>query len=107
MKKHMITAVSFYLIFLFTIAPFPARAQESLPSLKDCFSDYFEFGSAMSVNEARNTNRLPFYTSQYSIITPENALKPENVIDQYNSAKAAKDDQGAVALAFQYRKAIA
>ena len=68
---------------------------------------YFDFGSALSSTELRNAgNRLPLYSSQYSIITPENELKPENVLDLYNSAKVSKDDQGSVALHFNSVKPL-
>ncbi len=70
------------------------------PSLKEFYAPYFDFGSAMSSKEAADADRLVFYASQYAIITPENELKPENVIDEYNSSKAAKKDQGSVALQF-------
>ena len=72
----------------------------SLPSLKDFYAGYFDFGSSLNSNELQKKSYLPFYAAQYSIITPENELKPENVLDIPNSKKAAQDDQGNVVLSF-------
>ena len=85
-----------------------AAAEEitSYPSLKEFYAPYFAFGSALSSREASDTDRQAFYAAQYAIITPENELKPENVIDEYNSSKAAKKDQGSVALHFNSVKPI-
>lgn len=79
-----------------------AAAEEitEYPSLKEFYAPYFDFGSAMSGREAADAKRLAFYAAQYAIITPENELKPDSVIDAYKSAKAAKDDQGNVGLQF-------
>ena len=78
----------------------------SLPSLKDFYAEYFDFGSAMSVQEVQNKKHLPFYLAQYAVITPENELKPMYVLDEYNSGKAATDDQGSVVLQFFFVKPI-
>lgn len=72
----------------------------SLPSLKDFYAAYFDFGSAVSSREIQEQANQLFFAAQYSIITPENELKPENVLDEYNSQKASQTDQGNVALHF-------
>ncbi len=107
MKGHGI----FLLATLLLILGLPNTASQAgqatgLPSLKDFYADVFDFGSALSSAELRNADRLPLYLSQYSIITPENELKPENVLDLYNSAKVSKDDQGSVALHFNSVKPL-
>jgi len=91
-------------ILLILVAMLPlsmAYAEDTDPSLKDFYADYFDFGSAVSNREVRDSDFLSFVTAQYSIITPENALKPENVLDIAGSAAAAKEDQGSVAVSFQ------
>ena len=106
MKNNIRIAIAFCLMVTLLLMSAAAMAQEALPSLKEFYADYFDFGSAMSSTEVRDTDRLSFYAEQYAIITPENALKPENVIDQYNSAKAAKENQGNVALYFNSVKPL-
>ncbi|HPJ03663.1 MAG TPA: endo-1,4-beta-xylanase [Candidatus Limiplasma sp.] len=105
MKKKTVAMLVVYIVvpLLFTFASGETMAY---PSLKDFYAPYFDFGSAMSTKEATDTTRTDFYVAQYSIVTPENALKPENVIDVYNSSKAAKSDQGSVALHFNAAKPL-
>jgi endo-1,4-beta-xylanase len=78
----------------------------SLPSLKTFYADYFDFGSAMNVSEVLKADLKALYASQYSIITPENELKPENVLDLTASKKASQEDQGNVVLSFQCVKPL-
>lgn len=83
-----------------------AAETAALPSLKDFYAPYFDFGSAMSSREASDTDREAFYAAQYSIVTPENAMKPDSILDVYNASKAAKTDQGSVAIRFQAAKSL-
>ncbi|MFH1513703.1 MAG: endo-1,4-beta-xylanase, partial [Bacillota bacterium] len=107
MKKRALMMLAVGLVFALA----PAAASEavdlmSLPSLREFYAEYFDFGSSLGSAEVKNTERLPFYTAQYAVITPENALKPENVLDEYNSQKASKTDQGNVALQFRIVKPL-
>jgi endo-1,4-beta-xylanase len=101
MKKRAFPLIAICLVLLFTTT---ALAEDfnplSLPSLKDFYADYFDFGSAVNGSEINDTKHLPFFAAQYSIVTHENELKPENVIDIYNSKKVSAEDQGSVALQF-------
>ncbi len=102
-------AIRFILAICLVLSMLPAAvagAIEALPSLQEFYAPYFDFGSAISSKEAADTDREAFYAAQYSIVTPENALKPESVIDLYNSAKATKTDQGSVAVHFQAVKSL-
>ena len=105
MKKMIVTMLAVCLVMPLLFS-FASGETVTYPSLKDFYAPYFDFGSAMSTKEATDNARTAFYVAQYSIVTPENALKPENVIDEYNSAKAAKNDQGSVALHFNAAKPL-
>ncbi|MBQ9807841.1 MAG: endo-1,4-beta-xylanase [Ruminococcus sp.] len=48
--------------------------------LKNVFSDYFRVGSAVSQNEVGKAS--DFILKHFNSITPENELKPENILDQ-------------------------
>jgi len=69
-----------------------------LPSLKEVYADYFDFGNAVTQIEAINTELMDFYATQFNIMTHGNELKPDNVLDVLESAKLARDDQTAVAV---------
>ncbi len=107
MKGHALLPLAAVLLILGApVTAAQAGQAANLPSLKDVYADYFDFGSALSSAELRNADRLPLYLSQYSIITPENELKPENVLDLYNSAKVSAENQGSVALHFSTVKPL-
>ncbi len=55
--------------------------------LKDIFSKYFRFGSAVSANEVNKAS--DFIVKHFNSITPENELKPDALLDQ-----AASQSQG-------------
>ncbi|MBE0600911.1 MAG: endo-1,4-beta-xylanase [Firmicutes bacterium] len=100
MKRTIVTLLAICLAVCVVGSPAAAEDMTAYPSLKDFYAPYFDFGSAMSSKEAADADRLAFYAAQYAIITPENELKPQSVIDEYNSSKAAKSDPGSVALHF-------
>lgn len=76
----------------------------SLPSLKEAYADYFDFGCAVTQSEALDKARMDFYASQFCIVTPGNELKPDFVLDVAASRQLAKDDETAVAVRFDAAK---
>ena len=106
MKKCVMIFMALCLAFSFASASAAATDSASLPSLKEFYADYFDFGSAVSSRELNSASRRALLAAQYSIITPENELKPENVISVYNSAKASAEDQGNVSLQFYSAKPL-
>lgn len=76
----------------------------TLPSLKEAYADYFDFGCAIGQSEALDETRMDFYASQFNIITPGNELKPDFVLDVSASRKLAKEDETAVAVKFDSAK---
>lgn len=100
MKKLLLILISACLLLPLVSQTALAGDTSGYPSLKEFYADYFDFGSSMSGNEARNAGHASLYVSQYAIITPENELKPASVIDEYASAKASQENQGSVAVHF-------
>jgi endo-1,4-beta-xylanase len=69
-----------------------------LPSLKELYRDYFDFGCALTGREAQSKELMDFYASQFNIMTHGNELKPDFVLDVARSAQLSQQDPGAVAI---------
>ena len=89
-----------YAIRDFDVYQKSARYDFSLPSLKRVWGDAFDFGTAVTMMEAINTERMDFYASQFNIFTPGNELKPDSVLDVAACRRLAKEDDTAVAVHF-------
>ncbi len=81
------------------------NAQE-MPSLKEIWADCFDFGTCVPGHLARNTNTMNFNRTQFSILTPENELKPDSVLDVQRSRALAAEDDTAVAVHFDAAKPL-
>lgn len=77
-----------------------------LPSLKQLYSGVFDVGTCVSGADVRNSQREKLIATQYSIITPENEMKPDAIIDVNASKKLAAQDDTAVAVHFTSAKPI-
>ena len=79
-----------------------------LPSLKETFADYFDFGTCVSQADVRDAGRTVLIRKHYNILTPENELKPDSVLDVTASKRLAKEqnDDTAVAVRFSNAKPI-
>ncbi len=71
-----------------------------LPSLKETYAGYFDFGTCVPGMQARNAKAMAFNLTQFSILTPENELKPDAVLDVAASKRLSAQDETAVALRF-------
>lgn len=71
-----------------------------LPALKDVYADKFAVGTCMSQYDVRSSDRVNLVKAQYNIITPENEMKPDAVLDVAASRRLAKEDDTAVAVHF-------
>ena len=82
-------------------------AEEDLPSLKDAYAGKFDFGMAVPQQAFRGDLKLmQLIRDQCSILTPENELKPDSVLDVYASRKLAQEDETAVAVRFDAAKPL-
>jgi len=77
-----------------------ASFEGDLPSLKELYASYFDVGTCISGNDVRNASRKALVASQYSIVTPENEMKPDAVLNISECKKLAKEDETAVAVRF-------
>ena len=76
------------------------EAYGEMPALKDVYADLFDFGTALPQSATTNIELMKFVRSQFNIITPENELKPDSVLDVAASKKLAQEDETAVAVRF-------
>ena len=83
-----------------TEPPMVIEAVENLPSLKEAYAEKFDFGAAVPQFAFNDPQLKQLMIDQFSILTPENELKPQSVLDVNNCKKLAKDDETAVAVHF-------
>ena len=73
-----------------TDPPMEIEAAEDLPSLKEIYAGKFDFGTAVP-QQAFNSQKLTdLILQQFNILTPENELKPDSVLDVYGSQSLVK-----------------
>ena len=89
------------LICVFCLPVFgPAARAEDLPSLKEIYAEHFDFGAAAPQSAFRDIGMMRLIKAQFSILTPENELKPDAVLDVSASRKLAEEDETAAAVRF-------
>lgn len=76
----------------------------SLPSLAELYAPYFDLGAAINQAQVLDTSRMAFCDHQFNILTHENELKPDSVLDVNTSRNLAKEDDTAVAVHFNAAK---
>ena len=89
-----------------TAAPMVIEAVENLASLKDAYAGKFDFGAAAPSMAFRDLNLMKLMAEQFSILTPENEMKPDAVLDVAASKKLAAEDETAVAVRFDAAKPL-
>ena len=75
---------------------------ENVPSLKEIYADKFDFGSAVPQSVFNNAKWEKLILNQFSILTPENEMKPDSVLDVAGSKKLLQEtgDEMSVAVRF-------
>ncbi len=71
---------------------------EDIPSLKEAYAGKFDFGAAVPGYAFYNESLKKLMKEQFSILTPENELKPDSVLDVTKSKKLAAEGAAAVAI---------
>ena len=91
-----------------TEAPMVIEEAENVPSLKEIYADRFDFGSAAPQMVFRDPKWLTLMKEQFSILTPENEMKPDSVLDVNKSKQMLKEtgDETAVAVHFDAAKPL-
>lgn len=86
--------------------PMVIESAEDLPSLKDLCADYFDIGTCVGFRMAQQADPMAFIESQFNIITPENELKPDAVLDVGMCMVLSAEDDAAVAVRFNAAEPI-
>ena len=91
-----------------TVPPMVIEEAGEVPSLKEIYADRFDFGSAAPQMVFRDLKWLKLMKEQFSILTPENEMKPDSVLDVAGSKKLLEEtgDETAVAVRFDAAKAL-
>ena len=74
-----------------TDPPMEIEAADNLPSLKEIYAGKFDFGTAVPQTAFKSEKLTEMILQQYNILTPENELKPDSVLDVYGSKKLVKE----------------
>ena len=92
------------------LAPTPVPMEipevEGMPSLKEIYADQFDIGTCAGGWIGSRDDYQEFVKAQFSIVTPENELKPDSVLDVAASQEKAAEDDTAVAVHFDAVKPI-
>ena len=83
-------------------------AGEDAPSLKEIYAGKFDFGAAAPQSAFSNPDLRALMQQQFSILTPENELKPNFVVDWAGSRKLVQEtgDETSVAVHFSSAKPL-
>ena len=74
-----------------TEPPMVIEEAENLPDLKDIYAGKFDFGTAVPQQAFSNAKLTDMILKQYNILTPENELKPDSVLDVRKSRQLAEE----------------
>ena len=77
-----------------------------LPRLREIYADQFDIGIAAPQQLIRNQKAMELVKDQFNILTPENELKPDAVLDVAASKKLAREDETAAAVHFDAAKPL-
>nr|AHF25644.1 endo-1,4-beta-xylanase [uncultured bacterium Contigcl_24] len=91
-----------------TEPPMVIEAAENIPSLKELYAGKFDFGAAVPQYAFFDDGLKEMMIAQFSILTPENELKPDSVLDVNASKKLVQEtgDETAVAVHFDAAKPL-
>ena len=91
-----------------TEPPMEIAEAENIPSLKEIYADKFDFGSAAPQMVFNNPKWMTLIQEQFNILTPENEMKPDSVLDVNGSKKLLQEtgDETSVAVHFSAAKSL-
>ena len=91
-----------------TEPPMVIEEAENVPSLKEIYAGKFDIGSAAPQMVFRDTKWTNLIKEQFNILTPENELKPDAVLDVNGSRKLVTEtgDETAAAVHFDAAKPL-
>lgn len=88
--------------------PMVIEASENVPSLKEIYADKFDFGTAAPFFAFSQPKLKELMIRQFSILTPENEMKPDAVLHVEGSKKLLQEtgDETAAAVHFDSAKPL-
>ena len=91
-----------------TEPPMVIEEAGEIPSLKEVYAGKFDFGSAAPQMVFSNPTWMNLIKEQFNILTPENEMKPDSVLDVNASRKLVEEtgDETAVAVHFDAARAL-
>ncbi len=91
-----------------TEPPMVIEDADNVPALKDIYAGRFDFGSAAPQMVFSNPTWMNLIKEQFNILTPENEMKPDSVLDVNASKKLVTEsgDETSVAVHFNAAKAL-
>ena len=91
-----------------TEPPMEIKPVDDIPGLKDIYKDRFDVGSAVPQMVFSNARWMVLALEQFNILTPENDMKPDSVLDVAGSRKLLQEsgDETAVAVHFTAAKPL-
>lgn len=86
----------------------PAVAIEDMPSIREAYEGKFDFGAAVPQRAFMDAKLKALMQKQFSILTPENELKPDSVLDVQASKSLVHNtgDETSVAVRFDAAKGV-
>ena len=96
------------LCLLIAVPALAEDAGETMPSLWQTYQGRFDFGTCAPQSVFRDIKTLKLVKQQFNILTPENELKPDSVLDVGASKKlvAETGDESQVAVRFDAAKPL-
>ena len=91
-----------------TEPPMEITEAENIPSLKEVYAGKFDFGTAAPRNVFMDPRWTNLMKQQFSILTPENEMKPDSVLDVDGSRTLAREtgDPASVKVRFNAAKPL-
>lgn len=91
-----------------TEQPMVIESVTDIPSLKEIYANQFDFGCALPQSVFGVSKWMAMAVRQFSIVTPENELKPDSVLDVSGSRKLIESsgDETSVAVHFTAAKPL-
>ena len=102
MKKLVCLALVLVLVLVFGGFAFAEEENASLPSLKETYAGKFDFGTCLPGSAFSNVKLLTLVKEQFSILTPENELKPDSVLDVAASKELVEEEEDETAVAVHF-----
>ena len=91
-----------------TEPPMQIKPVDDIPSLAKLYQDKFDFGVAAPQSLFSNKRWMVLLLEEFNIVTPENELKPDSVLDVQKSKKLVEEtgDETSVAVHFTAARAL-